>query len=268
MTTCPDDVLALAAELAEIGREVTLSHFRQDVAVESKDDASPVTIADRRSEELMRERIARQFPDHGVVGEEYGPSNPGASHQWVIDPVDGTNRFASGHPQFGCLIALLRDNRPILGIIDMPALDERWTGALGHPTTFARHGERSTVRARPCDGLASASLFFGSGNMVRPEFRTALDALRTRARFALYDGDCYAYGLVANGTADVVADSNMGVYDYLPLVAVLEGAGAVITDWDGAALGLQSGGEALAAGDRGVHGAALELLQQAREMQK
>jgi len=131
---CPDEFLRLADRLADAGRKVARHYFRQGLDVEAKADESPVTRADREAEMAMREIIATACPGHGIHGEEFGVENPGAEFVWVLDPIDGTKRFITGNPLFGCLVALLQGGRPILGVIDMPALRERWTGAAGHAT--------------------------------------------------------------------------------------------------------------------------------------
>lgn len=247
---------ALAERLADAVRPVTLAHFRAGVAYDVKADTSPVTVADREAETVMRRLIAESYPDHGILGEEHGAEHLGATYVWVLDPIDGTKSFVTGKPLFGTLIALLRDGRPIVGVIDMPALDERWLGVEGRPTTF---GGRQ-VRARTCDGLAHAWLYatspqmFGSGEVV------AFERLRSACYAAVWGADLYAYGLLASGRVDLVCEASLKPYDYCAVVPVIEGAGGIITDWQGAPLGLHSGGRALAAGDARLHEMARELL--------
>ncbi len=257
---CPVEFIALANRLADTARGVVLRYFRQSLAVEIKTDESPVTIADREAESAMRALIAKTFPDHGVVGEEHGQDRPDADYVWILDPIDGTKRFISGHPQFGALVGLLHRGRPILGVIDMPAMEERWLGAAGRPTTHCdRQGTRE-VRVRACGSLAEATLFATSPHMFQgPDF-TAFERVRIQAGLPLYGSECYGYGLLASGFADLAIEASMGVYDYLPLVAVIEGAGGTITDWQGAPLGLDSDGRVVAAGDRRCHAAAQALL--------
>ncbi len=149
-----DDFLALASDLADAAGEAIRPHFRQPIAVTDKPDLSPVTVADRAAEAAMRRLIIARFPQHGIIGEEYGPERADAEFVWVLDPIDGTKSFISGVPLFGTLIALARQGRPILGIIDQPISRERWIGATGRPTTF----NGSTVRCRPCPALAAATV--------------------------------------------------------------------------------------------------------------
>ncbi len=262
MTPCPDDFVALAGRLADTARGVVLGYFRQAFDIDRKADESPVTIADREAETAMRSLIAETFPGHGVIGEEYGLDRPEADYVWTLDPIDGTTRFVTGHPQFGTLIGLLHRGRPILGIIGMPAMGERWLGAAGHPTTHSdRQGTRE-IRVRTCPSLAEATLFATSPHQfLGPDF-AAFERVRTQAGIAVYGGDCYAYGLLASGFNDLVIEASMGVHDYIPLVPVVEGAGGIIADWHGAPLGLDSDGRVLAAGDPRCHAAARRLLSE------
>jgi histidinol phosphatase-like enzyme (inositol monophosphatase family) len=259
---CPEDLRHAAIRLAERAREVVLRHFRTDFTIDRKADRSPVTVADREAESALRAMISEAFPGHGIVGEEFGDERPGAEYVWVLDPIDGTKRFATGHPQFGTLIALLRGGCPILGVIDMPGLDECWLGATGWPTVVqGSRGERE-VRARPCAALSEASLYANAPDTFAGGDLAALDSLRGRVAMTLYDGDCYAYGLIASGFADLVLETDMAPHDYLALVPVVTGAGGCITDWRGDPLGLQSSGRVLAAGDPGLHTMVRGLLAQ------
>jgi len=195
-----------------------------------------------------------------VVGEEQGSERAGAEYVWVLDPIDGTRKFITGNPLFGTLIALLRHGRPILGVIDMPMLGERWTGVAGRPTRFAdRQGARE-ARVRPCADLAGAVLSASSPHMFAEAEFSAFERVRRSAKTVLYGGDCFAYGALAGGFLDLVVEADMDPYDFMALVPVVEGAGGVMTDWTGAPLALETDGRVVAAGDRRVHEAALELL--------
>ena len=247
--------LALAGELADLARPITLSRFRQPLDIDVKDDASPVTAADREAERALRARIGERFPDHGILGEEFGAENTVAEFVWALDPIDGTKSFITGSPLFGTLIALLRNGLPVLGVIDMPALDERWTGCEGMATTF--NGE--AVRTRPCASLEEAWLLATSPQMFEEHF-PAFERVRGRCRHAIYGKDCYAYGLLASGNCDLVIEASLGIYDYCALVPVVTGAGGSMTDWRGEPLGLQSDGRVVAAGDPALGDAARQLL--------
>ena len=262
-TRCPDAFLALAGEVATAARVVARRHFRQGLAVEDKADESPVTRADREAETAMRALISAAHPDHGIHGEEFGVENPGAEFVWVLDPIDGTKRFITGNPLFGSLVALLQGGRPILGVIDMPMLEERWTGAAGHATTFTDRTGSRKARVRPCTDLAAATLLATSPEMFMGADTPAFQRLRETAKLTLYGGDCFNYGLLASGFADIVVEANLAPYDHLAHAPIIAGAGGVMTDWQGRATGLETDGRVLCAGDRRCHDLAISLLQSA-----
>jgi len=248
--------VALAERLADAARPIARRYFRSGLAIDAKPDASPVTAADREAEAAMRAIIEEACPDHGIFGEEHGKTRLDSRHIWMLDPIDGTKAFVTGKPLFGTLIALLEDGRPIVGVIDAPALEERWVGAAGRPTTH--NGE--PVQTRTCADIGTAWLYATTPHMFDGADHDAFDRLRGTCRDAVYGGDCYAYGLLANGTVDVVCEASMQPYDYCALVPVVSGAGGVITDWQGQPLGLDSDGRVLAAGDATVHAAARAAL--------
>lgn len=258
--SCPEEFVALAEAMADAARAIARRYFRSGLAVEDKADASPVTIADREAEAAIRALVAARYPDHGVVGEEQGADRPGATHVWVVDPIDGTKHFITGNPLFGTLIALLRDGRPILGVIDMAALGERWLGASGRPTVLRDSAGTRPARVRPCAALGQAVLQASSPHMFSAEEFAAFERVRAESKMVLYGGDCFSYGTLASGFGDLVVEADMSPHDYLALVPVVTGAGGVMTDWSGAPLGLESAGRTVAAGDERVHAAALERL--------
>lgn len=242
--------LALLAErLADAARPITLRYFRTGVEYDVKADASPVTVADREAEAAMRSIIGDAFPEHGILGEEHGAERLAARFVWVLDPIDGTKSFVTGKPLFGTLIALLRDGRPIVGCIDMPALDERWLGIEGRPTTF----NGTPVCVRSCGSLDRAWLYATSPQMFRGTEVSAFERLRGGCYAAVWGADLYAYGLLASGRVDLVCEASLQPYDYCAVVPVIQGAGGVITDWQGQPLGLASDGRVLAAGDAALH---------------
>jgi inositol-phosphate phosphatase / L-galactose 1-phosphate phosphatase / histidinol-phosphatase len=248
--------LAFADRLADAAGEVARRYFRRKIAIDDKADTTPVTVADREAEAAMRRLIAERFPEHGILGEEHGAERLGADFLWVLDPIDGTKSFISGVPLFGTLIALLFEGRPVLGIIDQPISRERWRGLAGTPSTL--NGER--IATRPCPELGAATLFAGAVEQYRGADQEALTRLRARVKLTRHNGDCYAYGLVALGFVDLVAEASMRPYDYCALVPVIEGAGGVITDWQNRALGVESDGRVLAAGAAHLHQRAREVL--------
>ncbi len=197
--------------------------------VELKDDASPVTAADRGAEQLMRERITRRYPDHGVIGEEYGTTRDDAEWVWVLDPIDGTKAFITGVPLWGTLIALLHRGQPVLGAIHQPILQQLMIGD-GRLTTL----NNRPVRMRPCARVEDATILTSDPLYpARYQNGAAYDALVNRARLVRTWGDCYGYLLLAAGRADVCLDPIMNPWDIAALVPIIRGAGGEITDWQG-----------------------------------
>jgi histidinol phosphatase-like enzyme (inositol monophosphatase family) len=246
-----------ALRLADAAAAVVRKYYRATLAVESKADASPVTIADREAEQILRALIRAAYPDHGIEGEEFPGERLDAEFVWRLDPIDGTKSFVVGRPLFGTLIALTRADRPILGVIDQCILGERWLGVAGERSTW--NGQ--PIRVRACSELAQAILSVTSPQMFSAEERAALARLEGAVRFPVYGGDCYAYGLLAMGSIDLIVEADLDVHDFMALVPVIEGAGGVVTDWQGAALTPRSDGRIVAAGDPKVHESALKLLK-------
>ena len=256
--TAPNELqpeLALAQRLADTARPIALSYFRRPLAIERKPDLSPVTAADRAIEIALRSMIREHFPAHGIIGEEFA-SEPGAEFTWVLDPIDGTKSFVSGLPLFGTLIALLQGQQPVLGVIEIPAMAERWLGRDGSPTQFNGHA----TRASACATIEQSRIVTTSPNVFGSEDWQRFDALSSRAAVRRFGGDCYAYGLLASGYCDLVIEAGLAPYDYLALVPVIEGAGGKISDWRGAALGLKSDGRVVAAANESLWHLALEGL--------
>jgi len=204
----------------------------------------------------MRRLIASSFPEHGIIGEEYGREREDAEFVWVLDPIDGTKSFISGVPLFGTLIALARQGRPVVGIINQPISRERWVGAAGRPTTF----NDLPVRCRPCPVLGAATVFSTSPDMFRGEDAASHARVADAAKLVRYGADCYAYGLVALGCIDMVIEADLKPYDFSAMLPIVEGAGGTATDWRGNALTLASDGRVVVAGDKRAHEQALALL--------
>jgi len=196
----------------------------------------------------MRALLLARFPEHGVMGEEHGTIRGDAEWLWVLDPIDGTRAFLTGRPLFGTLIGLLHRGRPVLGVIDQAATGERWIGVAGQATRFAGPFG-GTAGCRPCAALAEAELAATSPDVFTEATAPRFDALKRRVRRTSWGGDCYAYGLLALGLLDIVADDTMKPWDWAALVPVVEGAGGRVTDWRGAPLTLDSAGDVLAVGD-------------------
>lgn len=262
MADCPREFIDFTDRLTAASGEVIGKYFRQPFDVITKADQSPVTIADRETEAVLRELIEAEFPDHGITGEEHGSVRQDAEYIWYLDPIDGTKSFIAGVPLFGTLIGLARwqdgVGRPIMGVIDQPISGERWIGADGHGTTF--NGEAISVRA--CDRLEAATLYTTSLEyFTDPAELKAFERMQTAANMTGFGTDCYGYGLVASGFVDLVVESGLDTYDYCALEPVVRNAGGVFTDWQGKAKVIDDGNTILAAGDARVHAEALAIVR-------
>jgi len=251
----PATFVEFAHLLADAAGAVARKYFRTRVAIDEKSDDSPVTIADREAEASMRALIAVNYHDHGILGEEEGAERTDAEWVWVLDPIDGTRSFIGGKPTFVTLIALVRDDVPVLGVIDQPVAGERWVGVAGE-TRF--NGE--LVATRDCTRLDRAILNTTGPNFFVGDEVPAFARLSAAAKDTLYGGDGYAYGLVASGYIDLVAEAGLKPYDFCALAPVVEGAGGVMTDWQGRSLTINSDGRVVAAGDAAAHRLALAEL--------
>ena len=241
----------LAHALADAAGAVIRPYFRKAAGLEIKDDASPVTRADREAEAAMRRLIEAERSGDGIHGEEYGFKDGISGRQWVLDPIDGTRSFVAGRAIFGTLIALVEDGWPLLGIIDQPVQRERWVGVAGRPTTF----NGRPTRTRTCAQLEGAVLattsphLFAEGDVPHYMALVAAASGGHTRQGPVYGGDCYNYGLLASGHLDIVVESGLQLYDFAALVPVVEGAGGRMCDWNGDPLTAASAGHVLAIGD-------------------
>ena len=239
-----NEFLQIANRLADEAGEIVKQYFRQPFDVEVKGDDTPVTIADRNVEKRMREILEAERPDDGIYGEEFGVKESSNGYTWVLDPIDGTKSFVVGRPTFGTLIALCKDGVPVLGVIDQAILQERWVGTKDG-TTF----NGSAVNCSPCSSLDDACI----GSTTPAMFGDAPVYKSFNENKFFWGGDCYQYGLMANGFVDVIIEADMQPYDYLALVPVVEGAGGCISDFKGQSLTLDSRtSTVVACGDTGL----------------
>ncbi|KPF81300.1 inositol monophosphatase [Brevundimonas sp. AAP58] len=252
---------AFALELAAEAARVTLPLFRNEAAAENKAGEGafdPVTEADRGAEAAIRRMIAARYPDHGVIGEEYGEDRPDAEHVWVLDPVDGTRAFISGLPLWTTLIALRQAGRPTVGVIAQPYLDEVFLGGPSGARLVSRGGERA-IRVRACPRLTEAVIATTDPDIFTPAEFGAWTQVRAAARLARFGCDAYAYAMVAMGRIDLVAETGLKEWDWSALVPVIEAAGGQVTDWTGQP---PSGdGRIIAVGDARVREDALLALK-------
>jgi myo-inositol-1(or 4)-monophosphatase len=253
------DFSAFVNELASVAGETILPFFRTALSItdKGKDQFDPVTAADHAAENAMRSLIRRTFPAHGVVGEEFGPERADAEYVWVLDPIDGTKSFMAGMPAWGTLIALTRFGEPVFGMMNQPFIGERFSGDGLAAHYQGPAGDRA-LRVRACATLADAVLFTTSPLLMNDADRAAFRKVEAAVRLSRYGGDCYAYCMLAAGHVDLVIETGLKPYDIIPLVPIIAGAGGVITTWEnGPPL---TGGRIVAAGDKRVHAAALEML--------
>lgn len=218
-----------AAQLAKESGAIIRSYFRTSIAVDSKSDSSPVTIADKKAEDKMREIIMSEFPQHGIIGEEFGEYKPSAVYKWILDPIDGTKSFICGTVTFGTLIALVKNEKPILGVINQPILNEF---LIGDNSSCKLNGKR--VGVRNCNKLSDATLLTTDHLNVKKyqnigKFNSLLEKIKLYRNW----GDCYGYYLLATGYADVMIDPIMNVWDLMALIPIINGAGGLITDYHG-----------------------------------
>lgn len=241
-----NEIAEFCADLAAGCREISMKYFRYPIAFVQKEDLTPVTIADQSIELYMRERIRSAFPDHGIVGEEMEPED-GRRFIWYIDPIDGTKSFISGMPLFGLLAALRDkiDGKTLYGMIDIPALGERWTG---NGSNAAFNGKPSRVST--CRKLGDAQVYATSPDIFTRSDWEVFDRVSRSARFRRFGGDCYLYGLLASGFCDLVIETSLKTFDFMALMPVIEGAGGFIVDWEGNPLTPDSDGRVVAAATR------------------
>jgi myo-inositol-1(or 4)-monophosphatase len=256
--------LDFAHRLADISGEAILPHFRKPIAVRNKAGPTgfdPVTVADRAAERAIRKAIAGQYPEHGIVGEEFAAVAGAGRFNWVIDPIDGTRAFITGMPLWGTLIGLIEAGEPVLGLMNQPYTGERFWGAGGTACSRTRDGTAQRLETRPCAGLADAVLTTTHPDLFSvPAELAAFLRLKAAARMTRYGGDCYAYCLLAAGFVDLIVEAGLKPYDVVALVPIIEAAGGRITTWQGKPA--TDGGRIVAAGDARVHQEALAVLRE------
>lgn len=248
---------AFAEQLADAAAAAIQPYFRVQLDVEDKGAAlfDPVTVADKAAERAMRELIRARYPSHGILGEEEEALQGSSEFTWVLDPIDGTRAFITGLPLWGTLIALNDGQRPVLGVMNQPFTGERY---IGTPQA-ARLGS-TPLKTRACASLASARLMCTTPDMFdTPQRLAAFNTVAARAQLLRFGGDCYAYCMLASGFVDVIVEASLKPYDVQALIPIIEGAGGVITTWDGQPA--QHGGAIVACGDPALHAELIELLR-------
>ncbi|MBI1868817.1 MAG: histidinol-phosphatase [Methylocystis sp.] len=269
------DFESFVDHLADVSGEAILPFFRTALTAEDKAHGGPfdpVTEADRAAETAMRRLIESTFPDHGIVGEEFGAHRENAEYVWALDPIDGTKSFICGLPLWGTLIGLTHRGVPCYGLMHQPFTRERfsgdceaafWRGPARHNVHAPARGaspscDKRRLKVRECASLADATVMTTSPLLIADDLRDAFHRVERQARLSRYGGDCYAYCALAAGHVDLVIETGLNPYDIVALIPIIEGAGGIVTSWSGAAAA--QGGAIVAAGDRRAHAAAVKLL--------
>jgi len=255
------EYLDVAVSVAEAAGPIALRYFRKPLDVEDKSGGSafdPVTRADKEIESSIRADLQRLFPDHGILGEEQAARDSDSPYRWFIDPIDGTRAFISGVPAWGILLGLTIDEICRVGVMHQPYLGETFFGCAGE-AWVRRAGKEQTLRTRSTSQLASAILYCTHPSMFeRDEDRRGFERVAHESRMMRFGGDCYSYCLLAHGLIDLVIENGLQPYDIVPLIPIIEGAGGIVTNWQGGEA--SSGGLIIAAANAELHSQALETL--------
>ena len=256
MTHHYDEFVKFANFLADESSIIINKYFRTKININKKKDSTPVTIVDQNTELKIRELISSKYPSHGILGEEYEQINKKAEFMWVIDPIDGTRSFIAGHKDFGTLIALLHNNKPILGIINCPAHNERWVGIKDHHTTC----NNIKVSTSSIKKIEDSYLFTSGEFFYEPFLKKGFEKIKDQSKYFRYGGDCYMYGMLASGLIDVVIEDTLKAHDYMALVNIIEGAGGKITDKFGENVSIESDGSLVASCNPNIHQELISII--------
>jgi len=254
------DAIALehhARTISQIASKTAMRYFRGELGVQFKSDESPVTQADKAVESEVRAYLTAHFPDHGVFGEEEGQHLGDGRHMWVIDPIDGTRSFLSGHPLFGFLLAHLENGKPRLGVVAMPALDEIYLGLPGDRAMLNEQPIQVSTQTR----LDQAILYVNEGDKIYRDHPALFQQLMQSGQTRRFAYDCYPHALVASGHIDAVVDYDLQPYDFLAVAPLIEAAGGLMTDWQGQALTVESDGAVVSAATPELHAELLDVLK-------
>jgi len=256
----PVDLVEFLDHLALVSGEAILPFFRNHFSVVDKNGKGvfdPVTEADRAAELVIRREIREHFPDHGILGEEFGGDRQDAEFVWVVDPIDGTRSFLCGLPVWGTLIGLKRNNAAVLGLMHQPYTRERFFGDGARAWMKGPFNERKLVSSTITD-IASATLMTTTPALFKGAMRDSYDRIERSVKLARYGTDCYAYAMLASGHVDLVIETGLQAYDIVALIPIIEGAGGVITNWQGGSA--IDGGDVVVAANHQLHEKALRLL--------
>ena len=251
-----DNMIKHALEITAAASEIPRRYFRTVFDIDHKQDESPVTIADRETEKFIRDALQQRYPDHAIFGEEFGRETGASNYEWVIDPIDGTRSFVTGVPLYGMLLALLDSGAPRFGIVRMPELNEVY---LGDGSRSTRNGSE-LLRVSRVSRLDEAVIYLNEGEKIMLEHPRLFERFCRSGRIRRLGYDCYPHMLLAEGRVDLVIDFDLKPYDYFALLPVIEGAGGLISDWQGLPLDLQSDGAVISAATPELQREALRLI--------
>ena len=249
--------------LADVSADQIMPHFRTrlDVANKAEGGFDPVTIADKAAERAIRDVLLERFPDHGIIGEEYGNHQPDAEFTWIIDPIDGTRAFIQGMPTWGTLIALTENGQPFCGMMNQPFTGERYWSDGARSYYRGPDGKVAQIHSRTTTVSEAQMSTTDPGLFATDIEAKAFEALKQEVRECRFGTDCYAYALLASGHVDVVLETGLQVYDIAALVPIIEHAGGLVTAWNGQSAA--QGGQILACGDPKLHGQFIDILSKA-----
>ncbi len=251
-----DEFSDFSIHLADESEKIIKKYFRTSIDVDSKEDQSPVTIADKEVELKIREIIKNHYPEHGILGEEFDQTNIESEYIWVIDPIDGTRSFIAGHKDFGTLIALVYNNKPIVGIINCPMHNERWVGIINKETTMNNKVVKTSKTT-----VINESYFCTSGLYLEDDhFKKSCDKIINKSKYYRLGGDCYMYGMIASGLIEIVLEDTLKTHDYMALIPVIEGAGGVVTDKYGSPVTINSDGSIVASANKSLHNQIINII--------
>ena len=251
-----NEMIKFALTITEQASEIPRRYFRSGFDIDHKQDESPVTIADRETEQFIRNALQKQFPDHAIFGEEFGRDNIDSEYEWIIDPIDGTRSFVCGMPLYGMLLALLKHGLPEFGIIRMPELGEVYSG----DGKSANRNQSETLSTSKTVAIEDAIIYINEGEKIARKSPELFSRLTSAGRVMRLGYDCYPHALLAAGEVDLVIDFDLKPYDYFSLIPVVEGAGGIITDWQGQTLTMESTGDVISAATPELHQQAMALI--------
>lgn len=251
------ELLDFALELTDIAAKISGSNFRSKLEIKSKDGNYPVTKIDLEIEEEIRHVIKERYPEHGVIGEEFANVGVEKEFVWVIDPIDGTVAFTTGKPTYSTLIALLRNNVPLIGVIDQPILKERFIGVYKDGASL----NGTKLQTSNCNDFKMARLNATTPYMFKTAFeKNAFARLQQKVKVTSFGGDSYAYGLLAAGHIDIIMEADLKYYDVASVIPIIEESGGVITNWQGEHIDKDFNGQCLVTANKTLHKLILEII--------